>query len=253
MSIVNYKDLKAKIIGISIPKPILDTLSNQLFSKYVYAKLKEIFPNKTFRQHEYLDDLFRKNPQIISVQERFQLFNSPSVMFLLSRGKTATKKWSIANLFEEKQSDTADILVVDNAFYEIIDIKTRNISKSAQAPNIISAYKLAQLCAIMIDNQEFDTLSINYFEIDWRLENEFLVCKDIHYVNLFKSTPENLYINWAAAMQIQFHVCDLEENFNRTIEEWTRAYLKHFVEQVYRRSQYMIDKYAEPFKKYIEQ
>jgi len=173
-------------------------------------------------------------------------------MFLLSRGKAATQKWSSSNLFEEKQNDTADILVVDNSFYEIIDIKTRNLAKSAQAPNIISALKLAQLCATMIDNQEFNNLTINYFEVDWHLENDFLVCKDTHHINLFNHLPENLYINWAAAMQIQFHVCDLEEDFNGTIEEWTKAYLKHFVAQVYHRSQSMIDKYAKPFKKYLE-
>lgn len=67
--------------------------------------------------------------------------------FLLSRGKAATENWSIENLFEEKQNDTADILLVKDQFYELLDVKTRNISKSAQAPNIISAYKLAQTCA----------------------------------------------------------------------------------------------------------
>jgi type II restriction enzyme len=130
-------------------------------------------------------------------------------------------------------------------------VKTRNISKTAQAPNIISAYKLAQLCAIMLDNKEFNDLSINYFEVDWILENDRLVCKDAHFVSLFKSIPENLYINWAAAMQVQFHVCNLDQNFIGTIEEWAKTYLKHFVKQVYRRSEYMIEKYAKPFEKYI--
>ncbi len=255
MSIVNYAELKNNIIGSSVPKPVSGTLSGHAagepFDKHVYSELKKIFPNHTFRQYEYLNDLFRKNPKVISSEERLQLFNSPSVMFLLSRGKSATQKWSTLNPFEEKQNDTADILVVDDGFYEIIDIKTRNISKSAQAPNIISSYKLAQLCATMIDNQEFNNLSINYFEIDWELQTDLLVCKDAHHISLFNTTPENLYINWAAAMQIQFHVCDVEENFSGTVEEWTKAYLKHYVAQVYRRSQYMIDKYAKPFEKYI--
>ncbi len=44
------------------------------------------------------------------------------------------------------------MLVVKDEFFDIIDIKTRNISKKAQAPNIISSYKLAQVCAKMIDN-----------------------------------------------------------------------------------------------------
>lgn len=257
MNIVNYTELKTKIIGTSVPRPVSGTLSGHAagepFDKHVYLKLKEVFPNKTFRQYEYLNDLFRKNPKVISAKERFQLFSSPSVMFLLSRGKNATQKWDASNPFEEKQNDTADILVVDDGYYEIIDIKTRNISKSAQAPNIISSYKLAQLCATMIDNEEFDNLSINYFEIDWQLEGNLLLCKDAHHISLFNSTPENLYINWAAAMQIQFHVCDLVQDFNGTVEEWAKAYLKHYVAKVYRRSQYMIEKYAKPFEKYIEE
>ena len=132
----------------------------------------------------------------------------------------------------------------------MIDIKTRNLSKNAQAPNIISAFKLAQLCAIMLDNKEYDSFSISYFEVDWLLEEDKLVCKDAHFVNIFKSIPENLYINWAAAMQIQFHVCNLDQDFKGTIEGWTKTYLKYFITQVYRRSRYMIEKYAKPFEKY---
>ena len=196
--------------------------------------------------------LFSKNPTAIGVEERNNLFNSPTVMFLLSRGKNATDKWSLENPFDEKQNDTADILVVKDNFYEIIDIKTRNVSKSAQAPNIISAYKLAQLCAKMIDNEEFDNFSINYFEIDWLLEDDLLVCKDTHYVNLFKTDPTDLYINWAAAMQIQFHVSDLDQTYTGTMQDWTKAYLKHFVSQAKKRANDMIMKFVRPFEIYIE-
>ena len=253
---VNYTELINNIIGTSVPKPISGTLSGHAagepFDKHVYIEIKKQLPVNTFRQYEYLNDLYSRNPEIIGVKARQELFNSPSVLFLLSRGKEATKKWTLENPFDEKQDDTADILVVKDGFYEVIDIKTRNLSKTAQAPNIISSFKLAQLCAIMLDNKEFDDLSINYFEVDWILEEDKLVCKNAHFVSLFKSVPENLYINWAAAMQIQFHVCNLDQEFNGTIEEWCKSYLKHFVTQVYRRSNYMIEKYAKPFEKYID-
>lgn len=253
---VNYTKLAKNIKGTSVPKPLSGTLSGHAagepFDKHVYSEIKKQLPNNTFRQYEYLNDLYSKNAEIIGIEARQALFNSPSVLFLLSRGKEATKKWSLENPFDEKQDDTADILVVKDDFYEIIDIKTRNLSKTAQPPNIISALKLAQLCAIMLDNKEFDNLSINYFEVDWLLEEDKLVCKDAHFVSLFKSIPENLYINWAAAMQIQFHVCNLDQEFKGTIEEWAKSYLKHFVAQVYKRSEYMIEKYAKPFEKYID-
>ncbi len=103
----------------------------------------------------------------------------------------------------------------------------------------------------MIDNYEFDTFTINYFEIDWLLLEDKLVCKDAHVVNLFKAKPADLYINWASGMQIQFHVADLKQSFTGTMEEWVKEYLKHFVKQAKRRADNMITKFVKPFEKYI--
>ena len=253
---VNYTKLAKNLKGTSVPKPLSGTLSGHAagepFDKHVYAEIKKQFPKNTFRQYEYLNDLFSKNPNVIGFQARQALFNSPTVLFLLSRGKNATDKWSIENPFDEKQNDTADILVVKDGFYEIIDIKTRNISKSAQPPNIISAFKLAQVCAKMIENKEFNDFTINYFEIDWLLDNDKLVCYDTHFACLFKAQPGNLYINWAAAMQIQFHVSDLDQSFNGSMESWAKSYLKHFVAQAKKRAEDMITKFVIPLEKYIK-
>jgi hypothetical protein len=212
----------------------------------VVKEIKKQFPKQTFTQREYLYFLFSKpvNKNIIEAQQ--SLFRNPTVHYILDR-----KVEEINGVFDEKQNDTADILVVKDGFYEIIDIKTRNLSKSAQPPNIMSAFKLAQVCAKMLDNREFDDFSINYFEVDWTLENDKLVCKDAHFVNLFKCNPANLYINWAAAMQIQFHVCDLEQTFEGNLEDWAKGYLKHFVNQAKKRSEDMIKKFVKPFEKYI--
>jgi type II restriction enzyme len=141
--------------------------------------------------------------------------------------------------------------VVKKNFYEIIDIKTRNISKLSQPPNIISAYKLAQVCAKMLDNEEFNSFSISYLEVDWELDNNKLVCLDSHYGFLFQCEPSTLYINWAAAMQIQFHVRDLDQTFNGTTELWAKSYLKHFVTHAQRRAEIMVEKFVRPFEKYI--
>jgi len=254
--IVDYGKVKKNIVGTKVPKPLSGTLSGHAagepFDKHVYAEIKKQYPMKTFRQYEYLNDLYSKHPDVIGFEARKNLFDSPTALFLLSRGKNATDQWSSDNPFEEKQNDTADIIVVDNNFYEIIDIKTRNMSKSAQPPNIISAFKLAQVCAKMIDNEEYDTFNIDYFEIDWMLENSDLVCKDAHHGDLFKAKPNSLYINWAAALQIQFHVCSLDQSFSGDKKQWAKEYLKHFVEQAKARADYMIKKFVKPFEKYIE-
>ncbi|MDY6331733.1 MAG: HincII family type II restriction endonuclease [Fibrobacter sp.] len=253
---VNYNLLKQKIVGRGVEKPTGGTLSGHAagepFDKLVNQLIKEQFPNCTYRQYEYLNFLFSKNKDAKTVQARNNLFESPTLLFLLDRGKNAVEKWSVNNLFEEKQNDTADILVTKEKKFELIDVKTRNLGKKAQAPNIISAYKLAQTCAKMIDNQDFDLFDINYFQVDWRLDEKLLVCLDAHYAELFKCPPEELYINWAAAMQIQFHVDELNQNFNNeTRETWARRYLKHFTTEAKRRANYMIEEFVKPFEKYL--
>lgn len=84
------------------------------------------------------------------------------------------------------------------------------------------------------------------------LEGKFLVCNDAHYGNLFKENPKNLYINWAAAMQIQFHVSDLKQDYESSVESWSRDYLKHFVYEARNRAKKMINKFVKPFEKYLK-
>ncbi|MEE3619122.1 HincII family type II restriction endonuclease [Actinobacillus pleuropneumoniae] len=250
-----YNEINNELVGKTVPKPTSGTLSGHAagepFEKLVYAFLKRKLPDYTYKQYEYLNELYKKNPTVIGHKARMALFNSPTLLFLLSRGKEATNKWSIENPFEEKQNDTADILLVKDSFYELLDVKTRNISKSAQSPNIISAYKLAQTCAQMIDNEEYDLFDINYLEIDWVLKNNELICQSTYFAELFKSMPSDLYINWAAAMQIQFDVRDLEQKFVGRREEWARAYLKHFVQEAKKRADDMITRFVKPFEGYI--
>ena len=120
-------------------------------------------------------------------------------------------------------------------------------------PNIISAYKLAKMCALMIDNEEYNNINIDYVEVDWVEEKDYLKCTDAHHGDLFKANPSTLYINWAAAMQVQFHVCDLDQNWKGTREEWAREYLKVFVTSAKARCQKMMNMYVTPFLKYIKE
>lgn len=221
------------------------------FEKSVYNKFKEMYPTSIYKQYEYLNDIYLRHPKHITVEQRYALLESPTALFLLSRGNKATKEWSPENVFEEKQNDTADILYYEDGFYNIIDVKTRNKSKTAMPPNIISAYKLAKMCALMIDNEEYENINIDYIEIDWIEKGELLACIDAHHGVLFKSSPEKLYINWAAGMQIQFHVCDLDQSWKGTREEWARTYLKIFVTSAEQRCQRMREMYVTPFLKYI--
>jgi Restriction endonuclease HincII len=53
-------------------------------------------------------------------------------------------------------------------------------------------------------------------------------------------------------MQIQFHVCDLDQIFRGSMEFWAKTYLKHFVKQAKKRADDMIEKFVKPFEKYIQ-
>lgn len=165
---IDYQKFIKGIIGKTVERPNaknLGTLSGHAagepFEKLVYNKLKEEYPNNIYKQFEYLNDLYRKNPESITVEQKKQLFDSPVALFLLSRSDSATKDWDLNNVFEEKQNDTADILFHNKGKFTLIDVKTRNKSKNAMPPNIISAYKVAKMCAIILDNKEYNTIELN--------------------------------------------------------------------------------------------
>lgn len=256
MHFVDYEKLKKEMIGESIPNPMGEKSGHTVatpFENLVYSKIKEQIPLKTFRQYEYLNNLYSQSPDITKVKERQALIKSLSVEFLLNRGKDATKEWSNKNLFKEQQDDTADIIICDNVFFEIIDVKTGQISeKRKQAPNLISGLKLAKVCNIMLENKEFNSFTINYFDIKWKEEDNRLVCIDANVVNLFRANPESLYINWSSGRQIQVESSKLNQDFNGTKEEWIKKYLKHFSSRARNISDNIIKDFAIPFEKYIK-
>lgn len=221
------------------------------FEKLVYHLLKGKYPKSIYKQYEFLNDLYMRNPRHITVEDRYSLFESPVALFLLNRGDAATRDWNPTNIFEERQNDTADILGVYNGRFNIIDVKTRNMSKRAMPPNIISAYKLAKACSIMLDNEDFESVNINYIEVEWVENGQRLICNNAYWRALFLSDPSSLYINWAAAMQIQFHVSELDQTYTDGIENWARSYIKHFVGSAESRCNKMYNTYVKPFKKYI--
>ena len=247
--------LKNELVGVKIPKPIGELSghnSGEPFAEFVLDKLKNKYNNKIQKQYEYLNNLYSNNPNC-SDEERLNLIKSKTSTYLLRRGKDVTKKWNKDNLFTYKQNDTADILYVDDNSFNIIDVKTTNIEKGGQPPNIISATKVAEMCKLMIENNEYNDIDINYIGIYWSLEDEKLVSKNIEVKNLFKSNPNNLYINWAAAMQIQFHIHQLDQNFSHNKKEWCKTYLKHFIDSVENRKNTMTKKFIKPYEKYLEE
>lgn len=253
---IDINSLKHDLINTTVPKPLSGTLSGHAagepFDKHVFKFIKEKYPNDTFRQYEYLNKIYLDNPTILSVDDRWSLLQPTSVAFLLNRGKQVTQTWSPASIFAEKQNDTADILVVKDNFYNIIDVKTFSTERNGQPPNIISAYKLAKMCALMLEENNFSSHNITYIGIAWELVGENLKCTDVAIKELFKTDPSNLYINWAAAMQVQFHVSSLDQSYCGDVKQWCLDYLNTFVSQAHDRADTMIKKFVKPFQKFLE-
>lgn len=252
---VDLQFLERDLINASVPVPHSGTLSGHAagepFDKHVFAYIKKKYPGLTYRQFEYLNYLYANNSEAITHKARFALLEAPALSYLLRRGLSATKTWTANTPFEEKQNDIADILVIKNGFFNIIDVKTFNKLRKGQPPNIISAYKLAKMCALMLDSKRFDTHDITYIGITWEQRGKKLVCAAVSIKELFKTNPGNLYINWAAALQIQFHVSSLEQSFDGAVEDWCKQYLLKFVTQAKARSQAMIGKFVTPFEPYL--
>lgn len=253
---INIKFLEKELIGTTVPKPVSGTLSGHAagepFDKHVYQLIKEKYEGKTFRQYELLNKLYSENSKAISVENRQSLVASPPLAFLLNRGKVATKAWCSENLFVEKQNDTADIIVIEKDFFNLIDVKTYNLALNGQPPNIISSYKLARMAALMLETGDFSSHDISYIGVTWKIDGENLKCVRASIKELFKTDPASLYINWAAAMQIQFHVENLDQSYNGNAEQWCEDYLRKFVAQAGGRADTMLRKFVQPFQKFLK-
>ncbi len=257
---VDISFLEQELLNKTVDKPISGTLSGHAAGEPFDKAVEELLKNKfngdseknIYRQYEYLNKLYLDNPTKTNLEDRQNLINEKTLQYLLNRGKDVTKNWTKEKLFEEKQNDTADILLIEKDFTHILDVKTKNLSKTAQPPNIISALKLAEMCKLAIDNNEFTKFDIKYIGIDWELQDKKLICKKAHVKNLFKSTPSDLYINWAAALQIQFHVENLDENYTKDFKSWCYDYLEHFLNGANKRITYMEKQWINKYKPLLD-
>lgn len=89
MSRVDFASLVASMKNQTVERPnkaSSGTLSGHAagepFEKNVYHKLKEKYPTKIFKQYEYLNDLYRRHPRHITVEQRYALLDSPTETYV---------------------------------------------------------------------------------------------------------------------------------------------------------------------------
>jgi type II restriction enzyme len=229
-------------VGQSVPKPA-GTLAGHAaglpFEKLVHERLVSIFSSRATRHFEFLNEVLNRHAKD-TVADRIMAFGPKSLQSLLCRGKEQMADWTASRQFEEKQNDTAESIICSDEIFDanlshllLVDVKTYNSSKKGQAPNIISAGKLSEALASALEEGtvRFDVV---YVGVSWTVEGQTLLGNEISVVSLFKMDPK-LYINWAAAEQIQFHPHLAKQDYKGTREEWAKQFLEHFVSSLDKR------------------
>lgn len=237
-SVPQLKDVMSSLVGKKVQKPTGSTLAGHAsglpFEDLVHNRLLKEYPGRVLRQYEALNRNLINHPEASSYEDRLALFGPPPIQFLLKRGVDAINGWSESNQFKVKQDDTAESIIfptddcdLNSAEIMLIDVKTQDDEKSPQAPNIISAGKIARAAVLALTADQKVTFEIVYAGVKWIREGNDLKCVDATAVSLMKISPP-LYINWVAGQQIQFHPFEIDQSFAGTREQWCIAYLKEF-------------------------
>ena len=196
--------------------------------------LREKFPGRIYSPEDVLNAELRANVDV-SATKREQLFGSTvSQVALTDRRNLA--RWSPETPFVKGQHDTADLIffapgharVLDGQ-YALLDVKTTNLDKNSQPPNIISAKKLYRIAeeALATGSVPFD---LTYVFVGHRgATSGTLSIANSRVVSMFKIAAP-LYINWGAGAQIQFHASDVDQDFEATPLEWCRHFLTTFID-----------------------
>ena len=254
---IDLSFLEEKLAGATVPRPnVSGTLSGHAagepFSDLVLDTLRLEYGDSIKKQHQMLNNLMRTKPDATKF-DRLNLIPLFSLGDILWTGRI-NNPWNTNKLFQEKQSDFADILNMSEMWdlVHVIDVKTRNASKTAQPPNIMSALRLANLCKSMLDHDETDSLRISYVGVDWVDEGTVLRCVKIHITEMMSIPPELLYINFTAALQIQFHPSGAPQDFTGSNEDWCKGYLRHYTESYDKRTAKFGKTRVDPFRGYGE-
>lgn len=238
---VELDHIAQSLVGTSVNRPS-GTLAGHAaglpFEKSVHEKLVAKFPGRAYRHYELLNHIYSTNLTKQSVAERYELLGPKSLSYLLQRGASSTAAWTTTAQFTEKQDDTAESVVLPSTFpsldttkhgpVTLIDVKTQDADVKSRAPNIISAEKLLNACKIAISEGGRLSFDIVYIGVRWRKTKTTLDCVEAEAIPLVQIDPTEMYINWSAGRQIQFHPHDVKTDFSGSTLEWAVAFLDHY-------------------------
>lgn len=226
-------------------KPNQETSGHRIaipLEEEVYDALSKTYPGLAFKQHEALNDYLSETVVQGRVPDGF-VFGNEAVDSLVNPGKKALSNWP-EELVPGKQSDTADIVLFsDSALFDgssvfLIDVKSHDLGKSDQPPNIMSARKLAKVAEICLSKNIDPNFSLYYIDLGYRKKDTGVVVEDVRMVDMMKIPPldyngkgKPLYINWSAAIQVQFRLSEVSQDFELSQKDWLAIFMKNYTSQ----------------------
>ena len=208
----------------------------------VYDALSKTYPGLAFKQHEAVNEYLSETVVQGRVPDGF-VFGNEAVDSLVNPGKKALSNWP-EELVPGKQSDTADIVLFsDSSLFDgsavfLIDVKSHDLGKSDQPPNIMSARKLAKVAEICLSKNIDPNFSLYYIDLGYRKKDAGVVVEDVRMVDMMKIPPldyngkgKPLYINWSAAIQVQFRPSEVSQDFELSQKDWLAIFMKNYTSQ----------------------
>ncbi|MDR2703208.1 MAG: HincII family type II restriction endonuclease [Cellulomonadaceae bacterium] len=235
------------LIDTRVPRPngqLAGHAGGLAFEGPLQKKLEAAFPGRAFRHYEALNHAMRNHwPGGVPSDDLESVhFGPPDVDFLVRRGANDIKKWSQQTTFQERQQDTAETIVFPDTINDfsgglisLVDAKSQNDTKKSQPPNIISAVKMAKVAEIVLSKNLIPNFELIYVEIGFDPTPTELICTQVRTIDMFKIPLDNIYINWAAATQIQFHPFTVDQSYSHTPRQWLIGFLRAYFLQLGRR------------------
>ena len=177
---------------------------------------------KAFSYNGFIDDLFHKDRYYLQKKDLKSLVDCCTALYVV-----------LNDMFFNNSEHC--IVAYRRNYYDFLILQAFN--ESTHLPFNISAFKLARMCSIMLNNEEYDTVGIDYL--------------GERHVNLFQITPSVFQIRSTSYLTIEqpFALCD--QTWNGSTKEWAKAYLNHYVTQLSKCDNESFDTYIAPFLKYI--
>jgi hypothetical protein len=238
---INESEVKKKPI-ISVPRGATGSAAGLPFEKWFQKAISDKIKYEVFGRLDFMNYILENYNISLDILLKttwwggFQQF-TPENIRRVKKGEKPKLQQTLGDIIIKYGNDLNDII--------LINVKATEVSNGepvGRPPNIISAYRLLRFFLELFNNKPHLIKKVNVWLVGFDynpLEEEKVRIRQCHFKNLFwldldKAPP----INFDAAIQIQWHLRDMIECEEQTVEDFAqklaykyRAEWKAFVNQ----------------------